>query len=69
MTVRDSGVGFKPEQEGRLFEAFYTTKSDGLGMGLGISRSIIEALGGRLWATPNAGGGATFQFVLPVSPS
>jgi PAS domain S-box-containing protein len=68
VTVQDTGVGFKPEEEGKLFEAFYTTKSDGLGMGLGISRSIIEALGGRLWAIPNAGG-ATFQFVLPVTAS
>ena len=69
VTVQDTGVGFEPEQEGKLFEAFYTTKSDGLGMGLGISRSIIEALGGRLWATRNPGRGATFQFVLPVSSS
>ena len=69
VTVQDTGVGFKPEQEGKLFDAFYTTKSDGLGMGLGISRSIIEALGGRLWASPNPGRGATFQFVLPVSSS
>jgi len=69
VTVQDTGVGFEPEQEGKLFEAFYTTKSDGLGMGLGISRSIIEALGGRLWASPNPGRGATFQFVLPVGSS
>jgi signal transduction histidine kinase len=69
VTVQDTGVGFEPEQEGKLFEAFYTTKSDGLGMGLGISRSIIEALGGRLWASHNTGRGATFQFVLPVSSS
>ena len=69
VTVQDTGVGFEPEQEGKLFEAFYTTKSDGLGMGLGISRSIIEALGGRLWASHNPGRGATFQFVLPVSSS
>jgi C4-dicarboxylate-specific signal transduction histidine kinase len=69
VTVQDTGVGFEPEQEGKLFEAFYTTKSDGLGMGLGISRSIIEALGGRLWASHNPGRGATFHFVLPVSSS
>jgi PAS domain S-box-containing protein len=69
VTVQDTGVGFEPEQESKLFEAFYTTKSDGLGMGLGISRSIIEALGGRLWASHNPGRGATFQFVLPVSSS
>lgn len=69
VTVQDTGVGFEPEQEGKLFEAFYTTKPDGLGMGLGISRSIIEALGGRLWASHGTGRGATFQFVLPVSSS
>lgn len=69
VTVQDSGIGFKPGEEGKLFEAFYTTKGDGLGMGLGISRSIIETLGGRLWATPNATGGATFQFALPLSSS
>jgi PAS domain S-box-containing protein len=69
VTVQDTGVGFEPEQEGKLFEAFYTTKSDGLGMGLGISRSIIQALGGRLWASHNPGRGATFQFVLPVGSS
>jgi PAS domain S-box-containing protein len=69
VTVQDTGVGFEPEQEGKLFEAFYTTRSDGLGMGLGISRSIIEALGGRLWASHNPGRGATFHFVLPVSSS
>jgi C4-dicarboxylate-specific signal transduction histidine kinase len=69
VTVQDTGVGFEPEQEGKLFEAFYTTKSDGMGMGLGISRSIIEALGGRLWASHNRGRGATFQFLLPVSSS
>jgi PAS domain S-box-containing protein len=69
VTVEDTGVGFEPGQEGKLFEAFYTTKSDGLGMGLGISRSILEALGGRLWASPNPGRGATFQFVLPVGSS
>ncbi len=69
VAVQDTGVGFGPEQGGKLFEAFYTTKPDGLGMGLAISRSIIETLDGRLWGTPNPGGGATFQFVLPVSSS
>jgi signal transduction histidine kinase len=67
VAVQDTGVGFEAEQGGKLFDAFYTTKSDGLGMGLAISRSIIEALGGRLWASPQPGRGATFQFTLPVS--
>jgi len=63
--VEDSGVGLDPGQAAHLFEAFYTTKPDGLGMGLSISRSIVEAHGGRLWASPNEGPGATFQFTLP----
>lgn len=66
VAVEDAGIGFAQENLDRLFEAFYTTKSHGLGMGLSISRSIIQAHGGRLWATPNAGHGATFQFVLPA---
>ena len=69
VSVQDAGVGFVPEDENKLFDAFYTTKSDGLGMGLAISRSIIEALGGRLWASANPGRGATFRFVLPVRAS
>ncbi len=65
-TVTDSGIGLSAEDQPRLFEAFYTTKAEGMGMGLAISRSIVEAHGGRLWATPNADLGATFQFMLPV---
>jgi len=63
--VEDGGVGFREPEAARLFEAFYTTKPGGLGMGLSISRSIIEAHGGRLWATANADHGATFHFALP----
>jgi C4-dicarboxylate-specific signal transduction histidine kinase len=66
IAVRDSGSGLDPQSLDRLFEAFYTTKPDGLGMGLAISRSIIEAHGGRLWATANAPRGAVFQFTLPT---
>jgi PAS domain S-box-containing protein len=66
VAVEDSGVGLDPQQAARLFDAFYTTKTEGLGMGLSISRSIVEAHGGRLWAAPNEGPGATFQFTLPV---
>jgi signal transduction histidine kinase len=64
--VEDAGVGFREQDETRLFEAFYTTKPSGLGMGLSISRSIIERHGGRLWATPNPDHGATFHFALPA---
>jgi C4-dicarboxylate-specific signal transduction histidine kinase len=65
-TVRDSGVGLEAEKLQDIFEPFHTTKSDGMGMGLTISRSIIEAHGGRLWATPNKPRGATFQLTLPA---
>jgi two-component system sensor kinase FixL len=65
VTVRDSGPGLDPDSLDQLFTAFYTTKPQGMGMGLAISRSIIEAHGGRLWATANAGRGAVFQFTLP----
>jgi C4-dicarboxylate-specific signal transduction histidine kinase len=64
--VRDSGLGLDPANLDRLFESFYTTKSDGMGMGLSISRSIIEAHGGRLWAIPNQPHGAVFRLTLPV---
>lgn len=66
VTVRDSGGGLEPQDRLRIFDAFYTTKPEGLGMGLAISSSIIEAHGGRLWATPNDGPGETFQFTLPI---
>src|SRR2546422_2900189 len=65
VAVEDAGVGFREEQAASLFEAFYTTKPDGLGMGLSISRSIIDGHRGRLWATANPDHGATFQFALP----
>jgi PAS domain S-box-containing protein len=66
IAVRDSGPGLDPKGLDYLFDAFYTTKPQGLGMGLAISRSIIEAHGGRLWATANAPHGAVFQFTLPI---
>ena len=65
MAVHDTGLGIDPNHLDRVFDAFFTTKPGGMGMGLSISRSIIEAHGGRLWATPNEGPGATFQFALP----
>jgi PAS domain S-box-containing protein len=65
IAVRDSGAGISPEIEGRLFEAFFSTKSQGMGMGLSISRSIIEAHGGKISAFNNEGHGATFQCTLP----
>jgi len=68
LSVEDTGVGVDPERVDQLFEAFYTTKSAGMGMGLSISRSIIESHHGRLWATPNDGPGATFAFSIPRSP-
>jgi signal transduction histidine kinase len=66
VSVRDSGTGFKAHDVDRLFEAFYTTKPQGIGVGLSISRSIIEAHGGRMWAVQNETLGATFQFTLPI---
>jgi len=66
LTVTDVGAGLTTENADKLFEAFYTTKKDGMGIGLSVSRSIIEAHKGRLWATPNDGPGATFQFTLPT---
>jgi NO-binding membrane sensor protein with MHYT domain len=64
VTVKDCGVGISAENADRLFNAFYTTKQDGMGMGLSICRSIIEQHGGRIWATRNSGPGSTFQFTL-----
>jgi signal transduction histidine kinase len=66
VAVRDSGPGLPEAALARAFEAFYTTKSNGLGMGLSICRSIVEAHGGRLWATANVPIGAVFQFTIPV---
>ena len=66
VAVRDSGPGLAPESFERLFDAFYTTKADGMGMGLSICRSIVEAHGGRIWASRDFGQGATFQFTLPL---
>jgi signal transduction histidine kinase len=65
VTVGDSGPGLDPQSLDRLFEAFYTTKPHGLGLGLAISRRIIAAHGGRLWATANVPYGAVFQFTVP----
>jgi signal transduction histidine kinase len=66
VAVRDSGPGLDSTVLDRLFDAFYTSKSDGMGMGLAISRTIVEAHGGQLWATPNVPRGAIFQFRLPT---
>jgi signal transduction histidine kinase len=65
-SVSDTGVGLPPEKMDQIFAAFFTTKPQGSGMGLAISRSIVESHGGRLWASANSGGGATFHFTLPI---
>jgi NO-binding membrane sensor protein with MHYT domain len=67
VAVQDSGPGLNPGSFERLFDSFYTTKSGGMGMGLSICRSIVEAHGGRIWATPNAGPGITVQLTLPIN--
>ena len=66
VVVQDSGIGIDAQTWDRIFDAFFTTKPEGMGMGLSISRTIIEAHGGRLWATTHDGPGATFQLTLPM---
>ncbi|MGA8491925.1 MAG: PAS domain S-box protein [Terriglobales bacterium] len=68
LSVRDVGIGFEPQARDKLFEAFYTTKNEGMGIGLSVSRSIIERHHGRLWAMPNSGPGVTFSFSIPCRP-
>jgi signal transduction histidine kinase len=65
-SVSDTGVGLPMEKMDQIFSAFFTTKPQGSGMGLAISRSIVESHGGQLWASANSGGGATFHFTLPI---
>jgi signal transduction histidine kinase len=67
ISVSDTGVGLPADQADQIFNAFFTTKPQGSGMGLAISRSILESHSGRLWATANDGRGATFHFTLPVT--
>jgi len=66
VSVRDQGTGLSPDSIRKLFEPFFTTKQNGLGMGLSISRSIIEAHGGQIWAQNSPDGGATFSFTIPL---
>ena len=69
IVVADTGSGFGADVPDRLFRTFFTTKSTGMGVGLSISRSIVEAHGGKIWAETNAASGATFRFTLPAAPS
>jgi signal transduction histidine kinase len=69
LTVADTGVGLEQNQLGRLFDAFYTTKREGMGIGLSVSRVIIEGHHGRLWAARNDGPGASFAFSIPRAPA
>jgi signal transduction histidine kinase len=66
ISISDTGVGLPAEKADQIFDAFFRTKAQGSGMGLAISRSIVESHGGRLWASANSGRGATFQFTLPT---
>jgi signal transduction histidine kinase len=66
VTVTDTGIGLPPQQD-QIFKPFFTTKRDGIGMGLAISRSIVESHGGRLWASNGSPGGASFYLTLPIS--
>jgi signal transduction histidine kinase len=66
ISISDTGVGLPAENSERIFDAFHTTKPQGTGMGLAITRSILESHGGRIWATRNQGAGATFHFTLPI---
>ena len=67
VSVNDCGIGLGDASPERLFEAFYTTKASGMGIGLAVSRTIVEAHGGRLWAEPNHQHGAVFQLILPTN--
>jgi len=67
VAIQDSGPGIDPTNFDRVFDAFYTTKPDGLGMGLSVCRTIVEAHGGKLWATAASPHGAIFQLILPVT--
>src|SRR5262249_46225905 len=69
LSVRDSGVGIDPQSIEKVFDAFYTTKDSGMGIGLSISRSIIQSHQGKLWASTNEGHGATFSFCIPCEPA